>query len=78
MANRKAGRRAQPPGPIEPADAIARRIHMLRGDRVMLDEDLAVLYGAPTKRLNEAVRRNSPRFPDDFMFQAHGRGSEGL
>ena len=35
----------------------------------MLDEDLALLYGVPTKRLNEAVKRNSTRFPDDFMFQ---------
>lgn len=69
MANRKTGRRTHLPTVIEPADAIARRIHVLRGERVMLDDDLAVLYGVPTKRLNEAVRRNLRRFPDDFMFR---------
>jgi hypothetical protein len=50
-------------------DAITHRIHVLRGERVMLDEDLAILYGVPTKRLNEAVRRNLRRFPEDFMFR---------
>ena len=48
---------------------IEARIHVIRGDRVMLDADLAVLYGVPTGRLNEAVRRNRARFPVDFMFQ---------
>lgn len=47
-----------------------RTIHTLRGLRVMTDEDLARLYGVPTKRLNEAVRRNLRRFPEDFAFQA--------
>ena len=42
---------------------------MVRGERVMLDADLAALYGVPTKRLNEAVRRNRSRFPADFMFR---------
>ena len=42
---------------------------MLRGQRVMLDADLAALYGVPTGRFNEAVRRNLARFPKDFMFQ---------
>src|SRR5438093_10916537 len=50
-------------------EAIGRRIHVLRGERVLLDADLAELYGVKTKRLNEAVRRNRPRFPADFMFQ---------
>jgi len=45
------------------------RILLLRGLRVMLDADLADVYGVPTKRLNEQVRRNRERFPDDFMFQ---------
>jgi hypothetical protein len=45
------------------------RILSIRGHRVMLDADLAELYGVPTKRLNEAVRRNAARFPEDFMFQ---------
>lgn len=50
-------------------EAIATRIHQLRGLRVMLDSDLAVLYEVPTKRFNEAVKRNAARFPADFMFQ---------
>ena len=49
-------------------DAIAGRIVTLRGQRVILDADLATLYGVETKRLNEQVRRNSERFPADFMF----------
>jgi phage regulator Rha-like protein len=44
-------------------------IHVIRGQRVMLDSDLAGLYGVLTKRLNQAVRRNKQRFPEDFMFQ---------
>jgi ORF6N domain len=48
---------------------IDRRIVVLRGQRVMLDADLATLYGVPTKRFNEQVRRNLERFPPDFMFQ---------
>ena len=46
-----------------------RRILMIRGHRVMLDAHLAELYGVPTGRLNEQVRRNLRRFPPDFMFQ---------
>lgn len=45
------------------------KIHMLRGRRVMLDEDLADIYGVSTKRLNEQVVRNNSRFPADFMFR---------
>lgn len=48
---------------------IAGLIHSIRGHRVMLDADLARLYGVPTKRLNEQVQRNSNRFPSDFMFR---------
>jgi hypothetical protein len=48
---------------------IAQRIYFLRNQRVMLDTDLAELYQVPVKRLNEQVRRNSERFPADFMFQ---------
>jgi hypothetical protein len=44
-------------------------IHVIRGQKVMLDSDLAALYEVPTKSLNLAVRRNQSRFPDDFMFQ---------
>src|SRR2546428_5792917 len=50
-------------------EAIERRIHVIRGERVMLDVDLAALYGVQTGRLNEAVRRNRSRFPPDFMFR---------
>jgi len=48
---------------------IERRIYSIRGVRVILDTDLAVLYGVSTKRLNEQFRRNRKRFPDDFAFQ---------
>jgi hypothetical protein len=48
---------------------IAQRILVLRGQRVLLDADLAQLYGVPTSRLNEQVRRNPDRFPDDFAFR---------
>ena len=44
-------------------------IYEIRGQKVMLDRDLAVLYGAELKRLNEAVKRNIEQFPPDFMFQ---------
>jgi hypothetical protein len=50
-------------------ETIERRILLVRGQRVMLDSDLADLYGVSTKRLNEQVRRNIRRFPADFMFQ---------
>ena len=50
-------------------EAIASRILTLRGQRVMLDAELAALYGVPTKRLNEQVKRNAERFPGDFMFR---------
>lgn len=51
------------------AELVAQRILLLRGHRVMLDADLAELYGVTTKRLNEQVKRNIERFPADFMFQ---------
>ena len=44
-------------------------IHVLRSEKVMLDTDLAALYGVPTKVFNQAVKRNMNRFPEDFMFQ---------
>lgn len=56
-------------GQIIPPERIESRIFMLRGRRVMLDRDLAELYGVTLKRLNEQVKRNSERFPDDFMLQ---------
>jgi hypothetical protein len=50
-------------------DVIERRIVPLRGHRVMLDRDLAILYGVETRTLNQAVKRNLDRFPPDFMFR---------
>ena len=50
-------------------EAIATRIHWIRGEKVILDEDLAGLYEVPTKRLNEQVKRNLERFPKEFMIQ---------
>ena len=52
-----------------PVEIIEQRILLIRGQRVMLDADLAALYGTTTKRLNEQVKRNLDRFPEDFMFQ---------
>jgi hypothetical protein len=64
------------PDKISPADRlpvlaelIERRIYVVRGQKVMLDSDLADLYQVPTFRLNEAVKRNRDRFPEDFMFR---------
>jgi hypothetical protein len=54
---------------IVPIGQIEQRILLIRGQRVMLDADLAGLYGVSTKRLNEQVRRNRNRFPEDFMFR---------
>ena len=52
-----------------PVEVIARRIYLVRGQKVMLDADLASLYQVPTKVFNQAVKRNMDRFPGDFMFQ---------
>jgi hypothetical protein len=49
--------------------AIEKRIYTIRGQQVMFDRDLANLYGVPSKALNQAVKRNAERFPDEFMFQ---------
>ncbi|HRN41733.1 MAG TPA: ORF6N domain-containing protein [Vicingus sp.] len=54
---------------IIPQEVIINKIYSIRGQKVMLDSDLAELYGVETKRLNEQVKRNNSRFPDDFMFQ---------
>jgi ORF6N domain. len=52
-----------------PTEKIERAIYLIRGEKVMLDRDLARLYDVSTAALNQAVRRNRDRFPDDFMFQ---------
>ncbi len=54
---------------IVPVSNIQQRILFIRGEKVIIDADIALLYGVPTKRLNEQVKRNKERFPDDFMFQ---------
>jgi ORF6N domain len=54
---------------IVPIELIENKIHVIRGQKVMLDRDLAELYGVETSSLNRQVRRNIVRFPEDFMFQ---------
>jgi hypothetical protein len=54
---------------LTPVAAVTRAILVLRGHRVLLDAELAALYGVPTKALNQAVKRNAERFPEDFMFR---------
>jgi hypothetical protein len=54
---------------LVPVEVIERRIYLIRGQKVLFDFDLAALYEVPTRALNQAVRRNPKRFPEDFMFQ---------
>ena len=56
-------------GELVPQEGIENKIYLIRGHKVMLDSDLAVLYGVRTKNLNKATKRNAERFPEDFMFQ---------
>ncbi|MDA8215728.1 MAG: ORF6N domain-containing protein [Nitrospiraceae bacterium] len=63
---------------IVPQEIIERKILIVRGKKVMLDKDLAVLYDVETKMLNRAVKRNIERFPDDFMFQLTKEEFENL
>jgi phage regulator Rha-like protein len=63
---------------IIPLERIERKIWLIRGQKVMLDADLAELYGVSTKSLNLAVKRNSARFPSDFMFQLARKEMEAL
>jgi hypothetical protein len=51
------------------AEIIRENVYIIRGQKVMLDRDLAMLYGVPTKVLNQSVKRNLRRFPEDFMFE---------
>ena len=55
--------------PIVPDEVIMSKVLLIRGVKVMIDSDMAGLYGVSTKRLNEQVKRNLKRFPEDFMFQ---------
>ena len=61
---------------LVPVEDITRTILILRGQRVILDRELAAIYGVTTKRLNEQVKRNSDRFPEDFMFQLSPQEAE--
>ncbi len=63
---------------MTPVDRIENLIYVIRGQKVMLDSDLASLYGIETKRLNERVKRNLDRFPADFMFQLTLKEYENL
>lgn len=54
---------------VIPKEVITDKIYFIRNQKVMLDRDLAALYGVETKRINEQIKRNSARFPDNFMFQ---------
>lgn len=55
--------------PMIPEERVVSKIYLIRGNKVMIDRDLAELYGVETRVLNQAVRRNEKRFPGDFMFQ---------
>lgn len=61
---------------LVPDERIIQKIFLIRDKKVMIDRDLAVLYGVETKRLKEAVRRNAARFPEDFMFEMTAREFE--
>ncbi len=61
-----------------PDELVMTKIYLVRGQKVMLDRDLAELYYVETKVLNQAVKRNSERFPDDFMFQLTNTEFENL
>ena len=61
-----------------PLETITQRILILRGQKVLIDSDLAALYDVPTKRFNEQVKRNLVRFPDDFMFQVNEEEYDSL
>jgi hypothetical protein len=63
---------------LVPMDVIEKKILWIAGQKVMLDSDLAALYGVTTKRLNEQVRRNLKRFPADFMYQVSQEEFESL
>jgi len=63
---------------VAPAPVIENKIHLIRGQKVILDSDLAELYQVPTHRLNEALKRNRSRFPQDFVFVLTNQEVESL
>jgi phage regulator Rha-like protein len=68
----------EPETTLIPVERIAQQIYLIRGQKVMLDSDLAALYQVLTKNLNKAVGRNRTRFPEDFMFQLTAEEAESL
>jgi ORF6N domain-containing protein len=58
--------------PVIPDEVLINKIYLIRGQKVMIDRDLAELYGVETRVLNQAVKRNEKRFPKDFMFRMIG------
>jgi len=81
LGNRKPSRRTPAmleKEPLVPAERIDQAILTIRGQRVILDSDIASMYGVAVKRLNEAVRRNQARCPQDFMFQLTDREAANL
>ena len=63
---------------IIPSERVVQSIRWIRAQKVLLDVDLATLYGVPTKVLNQAVKRNNARFPEDFMFQLSAQETRSL
>ena len=63
---------------IVPVEVVERKIYLIRGQKVMLDKNLAVLYGVKPIRLREQVKRNIRRFPDDFMFQLNEKEIDSM
>ena len=61
-----------------PVEIIRGKIYLIRGQKVLVDADLAEMYGVETGSLNRAVKRNIDRFPDDFMFQLTAEEAAGL
>ena len=64
--------------PVAPTDPVESHILTLRGKKVILDSDLAAIYGVTTKRLNEQIKRNSRRFPSDFLFRLNRKEAEAV
>ncbi len=63
---------------FEAEQVILNKIHVIRGEKVMLDRDLAEMYGVETKIFNQSVKRNMDRFPDDFMFEMTNKEIENM
>ena len=61
-----------------PAEVVKGKIYLIRGQKVLLDKDLAEMYGVETSNLNKAVKRNLDRFQQDFMFQLSAEEAEAL